>query len=244
MTPPIPSSASAEPVSPESPLDPNPEPTDGELNSVNQPHGGGEGEGDTRAPTIDSAIQKSLEKVQGTGEEEDTLAEGSVIRVKTSGEEPAVPKARENQKGKSKAEKVVQHRVKKGETLSAIANRYGVSVAQLRDWNRLPAKKQLQANQKLIVRLIDAVVKDAVAAPSPKEGVSRSGKGEKTKLALKKKQPKMISYRVQKGDTLSKIARKYDVTPSEIVSLNGLSKKAALKPGLVLKIKTKSTNEG
>jgi LysM repeat protein len=43
------------------------------------------------------------------------------------------------------------HEVKKGETLTGIAKRYGISVEELRRLNRLSPKAALSAGQKLLV---------------------------------------------------------------------------------------------
>ncbi len=45
----------------------------------------------------------------------------------------------------------VYYRVKRGDTLSAIGRRYGVSVAQIRQWNRLSTASIIQPRQKLII---------------------------------------------------------------------------------------------
>ncbi len=42
--------------------------------------------------------------------------------------------------------------VKVGDTLSEIAERHGVSLAELREWNRLDAKKSIQPGMRLVIR--------------------------------------------------------------------------------------------
>jgi len=46
----------------------------------------------------------------------------------------------------------VTHRVRSGETLSAIARRYGVTVAQLASWNGISANRVLRIGQRLTIR--------------------------------------------------------------------------------------------
>ncbi len=58
---------------------------------------------------------------------------------------PAVPKAQTVSSAKR------YHEVKKGETLTAVAKRYGLSVQELRRMNKLPPKATLSTGQKLIV---------------------------------------------------------------------------------------------
>jgi hypothetical protein len=42
--------------------------------------------------------------------------------------------------------------VKAGDTLSEIAERHGVSLAELREWNRLDAKKSIQPGMRLVIQ--------------------------------------------------------------------------------------------
>ena len=46
----------------------------------------------------------------------------------------------------------VTHRVRNGETLSAIARRYGVTVAQIASWNGISANRVLRVGQRLTIR--------------------------------------------------------------------------------------------
>jgi membrane-bound lytic murein transglycosylase D len=46
----------------------------------------------------------------------------------------------------------VTHRVRSGETLSAIARRYGVTVAQIASWNGISANRVLRVGQRLTIR--------------------------------------------------------------------------------------------
>lgn len=46
----------------------------------------------------------------------------------------------------------ITHRVKSGETLFAIARRYGVTVGQLTSWNGIPATRILRVGQRLTIR--------------------------------------------------------------------------------------------
>ena len=58
------------------------------------------------------------------------------------------------------------HVVRRGETLSSIASRYGVKVQQLVDWNHL-GSKSIQAGKKLIVGRETVAPKTAQVAPAP-----------------------------------------------------------------------------
>ncbi len=66
------------------------------------------------------------------------------------------------------------HIVRKGETLSGIAKRYGVSVASLRSTNRLSSKSTVRSGQKLLVRRTasSSARSRATVAASTKKGKS------------------------------------------------------------------------
>ena len=42
---------------------------------------------------------------------------------------------------------------------------------------------------------------------------------------------RQVSYKVRSGDTLSRIAKVFGVTVSDLVSWNGISKNSTLRPG-------------
>jgi peptidoglycan lytic transglycosylase D len=166
-----------------------------------------------------------------------TQGDGGGIGVKHSWEEPTPASA------KSKVrERTVAYRVKRGDTLAAIADKYNVSVADLREWNRLSAKRGLLANQKLVIRTTETEKERRGGFSLIRSAYADEGTRAKKKspALASKSTPKVIAYKVRKGDTLHGIARKYDVTPSEILAMNGLSKRTVIRPGLVLKIPARS----
>ena len=75
------------------------------------------------------------------------------------------------------------------------------------------------------------------SAPAVKEVASRIEK--ETKKVANKNLVKIVNYKVRHGHTLYKIANKYDVSPNEIIEANRLGKKSPIKPGSVLRIRTK-----
>lgn len=87
---------------------------------------------------------------------------------------------------------MVVHRVRRGETLSHIARRYGVSLALLRSANAEVNPRALQIGERIRV-------------PA---GGSRAGS--------------WTTYRVRRGDTLWDIARAHGVSVAEIRSWNGI----------------------
>jgi murein DD-endopeptidase MepM/ murein hydrolase activator NlpD len=97
--------------------------------------------------------------------------------------------------------------VKKGDTMSKIAKKYGVEVSQIAKVNRMKASSSLVAGWK-------------IALP----------------IKVKSKSfPKGI-YVVKKGDTLGSIAVLYDVSVSDLAAINGISNADVIHPGQKIKL--------
>ena len=104
--------------------------------------------------------------------------------------------------------------VSKGDTLWSIAKKYGVQVSDLIVWNDLSTERFLQINQQINIY--------------PKYFVP-----------IKKKKVNLndLTYPVKRGDTVSKIAKKFGVTGDMIVQWNELKNPEIIYPGQVLDIK-------
>ncbi|WP_240642113.1 LysM peptidoglycan-binding domain-containing protein [Nonlabens xiamenensis] len=111
-----------------------------------------------------------------------------------------------------KAESRVVYRVKSGDYLGKIANKYGVSVSQIKRWNGLRSTN-LRIGQRLYIHPRNPVT-------------TRSSKSSGTPT----------TYTVRSGDSLWKISQKYGVTIATIRALNP-KKSEALQAGTVLKLK-------
>lgn len=92
------------------------------------------------------------------------------------------------------------HRVRRGENLTTIASSYGVTVADLKDWNNL-AGSRIKAGQRLRVA--------GPSATDPKGG----------NMIAESSDSKTI-YRVRRGDSLWSIARKFGVSLDKLKEWN------------------------
>jgi membrane-bound lytic murein transglycosylase D len=115
--------------------------------------------------------------------------------------------------------RVVYHRVRSGETLGGIADRYGVSVAALRAANRIQ-NTTIHAGQDLLV----------TAAP---QGIAET---ETIAATATRPSRSAISHRVRQGDSLWSIAKAYGVTTDSIATHNGLDADATVQVGQRLNI--------
>lgn len=125
--------------------------------------------------------------------------------------------------------------VRKGDTLSGIAHRYGVSVRALRKVNKVEATR-LRPGTKIVIP-----VKDGAAAKKAGAGNSASNTQERTvyrndDLKPVRQSASDLYHTVKKGDTLSSIASKYSVSIADLKNLNGL-RTSKLKRGQRLLIR-------
>lgn len=108
---------------------------------------------------------------------------------------------------------LARHQVSKGESLFAIAQRYGVTSAAISHANRLGKNPSMRPGQELIIPAVVARAPDV-------ERVWTSGG----------------TYRVRRGDTLSSVARHYRTTPTAIAAASGIQVRSPLSVGQRLAI--------
>ncbi|MFK8058759.1 MAG: LysM peptidoglycan-binding domain-containing protein [Polaribacter sp.] len=123
-------------------------------------------------------------------------------------------------------DKRIRYRVKSGDFLGKIANKYGVRVSDLKRWNRLKSSR-LKIGQRLYVYPKKVPV-----------SLRKSSKKENKNLAkAKTKKGKYDIYTVQKGDSLWSISKKFkNVSIDNIKNWNNIWSAKGLKPGTKLKI--------
>jgi membrane-bound lytic murein transglycosylase D len=133
------------------------------------------------------------------------------------------------------------HTVRNGEKLSTIARKYGVTIADLKSWNYI-GKKGIRTGKKLIVYVKQDVITQPEVAKSdapkePKTNVAANSKTDTTiKLAEKNTSNKLKVHKVRKGETLYGISKKYGISVSKLIQLNGLKKNPHLLLGQKIKL--------
>jgi membrane-bound lytic murein transglycosylase D len=109
----------------------------------------------------------------------------------------------------------VKHTIRKGETLSSIASKYGTSVTAIRDANRMRSSRIIAG------RSLTVPVPMGYQPRRNSRTVARSSNG---------------SYRVRAGDTLWDIARAHRTSVTALAKLNNLSSKHRIYPGQILRV--------
>jgi LysM repeat protein/3D (Asp-Asp-Asp) domain-containing protein len=100
------------------------------------------------------------------------------------------------------------YKVKKGDTLSTIASRYGMKTRDLMAMNQLDEKATIRSGAKLLMPFPQTII-DAIAAGS---------------------------YKVESDDTLISIARKFNMKPKDVAQFNHLDTTMIVRVGKVIQL--------
>jgi len=140
-----------------------------------------------------------------------------------------------------------RHTVRKGETLSAIANKYGTSITALRRLNSISNKHFIREGKSLLVPMQGAqyaAASSSVSKPGYKDDTRSIDKKSLERYAAKSAPPKghkRLTYVVKDGDTLGEIAEQFHTSARRLRSWNNLSYRRFIYPGQKLAIYVKES---
>lgn len=120
----------------------------------------------------------------------------------------------------------LEHSVARGETLTHIARRYGVTVDDLRATNPTIEPRRMQIGQRVIV---------------PKAPSVRAQLGGVAEVNADP--DRLLVYSVQRGDTLSAIAARHRVRVDDLLRWNSLSRASIIRPGDKVRIYVPGTGQ-
>jgi membrane-bound lytic murein transglycosylase D len=112
------------------------------------------------------------------------------------------------------------HTVKQGETLFSIANKYDLSVDQLRRLNAMTANDVLQYNQVLVVST--DLVNPPKVEPKPEPAKVVTAKPERS-VEIEKKVISGKTHTVSLGETMYSISKTYGIKVKDIQEWNGIA---------------------
>ena len=122
---------------------------------------------------------------------------------------------------------LIKHRVMPGETLYGIARRYKVPVEQIVEANP-KLEGTLAAGQIVLVPRTRVVLSTPAAAKALAAPATNAAKALTTDARGNK------VYKVEKGQNLFAIARRFDLSPADLASQNGLATNAGVRVGQAL----------
>jgi Cell wall-associated hydrolases (invasion-associated proteins) len=110
------------------------------------------------------------------------------------------------------------HKVKSGETLSSIAQKYGLTVAELKKKNNIKGNK-LSLKQRIKVKDEETIVENINVPVNNAPRIAESSKATDQDASKSH-----TSHTVKKGETLSSIAKMYNMSVAELRRINNLPK--------------------
>jgi membrane-bound lytic murein transglycosylase D len=148
-------------------------------------------------------------------ENRDSVSSLTSIQVNEKSNYKKRKRTRSNTSGKER----IVYRVKNGDVLGKIAERYHVRTSDLRRWNRIGSNNVIRVGQKLSIYKSPSYFKKTSSIASKPQAI-----------------PLSKTYTVQPGDTLWSISRQYNgLSIKKLKQLNNLSS-SGIKPGQKLKL--------
>lgn len=144
---------------------------------------------------------------------------------------PVTPSGSGRSASKKASREQITHVVSNGENLYAVANRYGVTAKDIREWNGL--RSNTVPNGKRLKLYVDngGVAFTSVKVSPQKENTQMSAAATSSPDGKD-----FVSYKVKSGDSIYSICKKYPgVTATALKRANSLSG-SDIRPGQVLKI--------
>lgn len=114
-------------------------------------------------------------------------------------------------KVKDVQKRTVYHNVKRGENLTEIARKYGVSLSDLKDWNNLSASSNLFVGKKLKIEQTETVIRPQYALDAKSDDGAVSSVTEN-----------VIVHKIRKGETLMQLTRLYNCSINDLKEWNNL----------------------
>ena len=115
-------------------------------------------------------------------------------------------------------DKLITHRVKKGESLKEIGAKYSVSERDLKDWNQIADANSVEVGNSLIIHKKEKTV-------TPQFVINDGSQNSKKTISkeIANSGEKQIIHKIKKGETLMQLTRLYGVTLSQIKEWNFLN---------------------
>ena len=153
-----------------------------------------------RGQTLKINTYKKVRVEQPETEEEETVDVEETVVAETTPVAAPEKKKKETTTTTTAPRNPERHKVQRGETLASIAGQYGVTIADIREWNDLKSDN---------IRVGDKLKLKADGKTSTSSRSRDNGAAEQT-------------HKVKKGETLGQIATKYGVTVDDLRKWNNI----------------------
>ncbi|MCL1098609.1 lytic transglycosylase [Shewanella gelidii] len=159
------------------------------------------------------AVLRSVNNISGN-----TIVAGRHLLIPVAAKDPkqyalTLDNRHSKNKNRKRANFKIDYQVKSGDSLWKIAKNHKVKISQLAQWNNITPKTALQLNQKLVIWA------NTVSDNQSKTSVMRK-----------------VNYKVRSGDSLARIASKFNVTVNDLLRWNSIQASKYLQPGQMLKL--------
>ncbi len=128
-------------------------------------------------------------------------------------------------------EVAIYHKVKNGETLQTIAQKYRVSANDIASWNQISKKRPLKAGKTIVIYVLrkkeeTKSTTDSISVSTP---INLNSSDTIAQATIANNIPK--THIVRQGDTLFSISKQYNVSIEELCRLNNISNSSHIKVG-------------
>ena len=141
--------------------------------------------------------------------------------------------------------KELTYKVKKGDSFWKIGRQYGLSMNEIAAYNNLPLRKPLTVGQVLTLppgaKFVPVEQRPVIKKKNNSEDLQKI-LDRTNKTSIRQPRPDDGKHVVMRGDSLWKIAKRYNLKTSTLAKANNLSSKAMLKIGQVLIIPGKKAD--
>lgn len=119
----------------------------------------------------------------------------------------------------------IRYKVRRGDNLGKIADKHRVGLSQLKSWNNIGRKNIIHTGQYLTIHTKSKYTNEKIVTASSSKKSSNSSVQFKSK-----------TYTVKRGDAVSTIADKFNISVKDLKKWNNIGSRNIIKQGQVLKV--------
>lgn len=181
-------------------------------------------------PVKDEPIKEESVKQEPVAEQKPVREAVAETPTPVRSQEPVSEMPKETDMAAAAPDTPISHRVGPGETLSGLARQYNVSVQAIKDANPKVAKRGLQANENIKIPVSGGLV------PSNENAMFSTSAAAASDASSSVATRETIKHKVEPGETLIGLAKKYNVSVDVIQRQNSRILARGLQAGQVIKI--------